>query len=209
MEEVEKLPSHPEADGPVWPLRRLAESPQLFERFVYGLVLADRESSRLYMNMRARELLVPADRWQSGTRWTCCDLICGRLGPVLEGGCLGERATETEGALPEVRIDVDGDHSRGAAWVTVSRIDAEGAQLLFHLRPAGRNDRRRQSGLEWSDSASTADPDLFVSVLGRFRVESRAGQLDGKWLQQRPGQLLKYLVCERRRIPPRCRPGEG
>lgn len=81
-----------------------------FERFVYGLVLADRDSSRLYMNMRARELLVPTDRGQNGTRWTCCDLICGRLGPVLDRGCLAEQATTTEGPLPEVRMDVDGHH---------------------------------------------------------------------------------------------------
>jgi DNA-binding SARP family transcriptional activator len=202
MEEVDlKVSGLPEgADGSVWLLRQIAESPQLFERFVYGLVLADRESNRLYMNMRARELLVPTDRWQNGTRWTCCDLICGHLGPVLEGGCLAEQATTTKGALPEVRIDLDGGHSRAAAWVTVSRIDFEGTQLLFHLRPAGRNDRRRQSCPEWSGSASATAPDLYVSTLGRFGVESRAGQLDGEWLQQRPGQLLKYLVCERRRM---------
>jgi DNA-binding SARP family transcriptional activator len=36
--------------------------------------------------------------------------------------------------------------------------------------------------------------------LGRIRVDSREGPLGGNWLQQRPGQILKYLICERDRV---------
>jgi len=35
-----------------------------------------------------------------------------------------------------------------------------------------------------------------------MRVESREGPLTGDWLEQRPGQLLRYLVSERHRIVP-------
>jgi DNA-binding SARP family transcriptional activator len=189
-----------QADGSFWSLQRLAESPQLFERFVYGLALADRDDGLLYMNRKARELLVPTERWQDEAGWTCCDLICGRLGPTLEGGCLAERAMLAEGLLPEVRVDVDGTGSLGAAWVTVSKLDPEGAQILFHLRPGSRGDRRRQNKAKASGPVPPTAPELFVSTLGRFQVEGKRGALDGEWLEQRPGQLLKYLVCERRRM---------
>lgn len=187
-------------DGTLWSLQRLAESPQLFERFLYGLALVDRVGGVLYMNRKARELLVPTGRGRNEAGWTCCDLICARLGSLLEGGCLAERATVSEGLLPEVRMDLDGQHSSSAAWVTVSKPDAEGTQLLFHLRPSRQDDRRRQNRSDWLAPASAATPELSVSTLGRFRVEGAAGSLGGEWLEQRPGQLLKYLVCERRRM---------
>ncbi len=189
-----------QADGSLWTLQRLSESPQLFERFVYGLALVDLETGLLYMNRRARELLIPADRHQHGGGWRCCELICARLGPVFDDGCLAERAALTEADLPEVRMDVDGVDLKGAAWVTVSRVDSESTQLLFVLRPGRRDDRRRQSHLEWSAPDPAAAHELHVSTLGKFRVEDGAGPLDGEWLEQRPGQLLKYLVCERRRM---------
>lgn len=189
-----------QADGSLWTLQRLSESPQLFERFVYGLAFVDLETGLLYMNRRARELLIPADRHQSGGGWRCCDLICSRLGPLLDGGCLAEQAMLTEADLPEVRMDVDGVDLQGAAWVTVSRVDGESTQLLFVLRPGRRDDRRRLSHSEWTRSDPASTNELHISTLGKFRVEGGAGRLDGEWLEQRPGQLLKYLVCERRRM---------
>lgn len=188
-----------QSEGTLWSLQRLAGSPQLFERFIYGLALVDRVGGVLYMNRKARELLVPTGQHRNEAGWTCCDLICARLGSLLEGGCLAEQATSAEGPLPEVRVDLDG-HSRRAAWVTVSKIDAEGTQLLFHLRPGRQDDRRRQSRPEWPGPAAAAAPELYISTLGKFRVEGSAGRLGGEWLGQRPGQLLKYLVCERRRM---------
>ncbi|HSR95310.1 MAG TPA: BTAD domain-containing putative transcriptional regulator [Solirubrobacterales bacterium] len=178
----------------------MAESPQLFERFVYGLALVDRDAGLLYMNRKARELLVPIDRPQNEAGWTCCDLICGRLAPVLDGNCLTEKAISTKPPLPEIRMDIDGRRSAGAAWVTVARVDAKGRQLLFHLRPGRRDDRRRRSHPEWAESSPGSAFELYVSTLGKLRVEGSAGSLDGEWLEQRPGQLLKYLVCERHRM---------
>lgn len=186
-------------EGTLWSLQRLAESPQLFEHFVFGLALAERRGGGLYMNKMARQLLAPTGRRRNEAGWTCCDLICARLGSLLEGGCLAERAALSDGALPEVRMDLDG-HSQGAAWVTVSKLDPEGLQLLFHLRPGQQNDRRRRSRPRWPDAATETAPELYVSTLGKFQVEGNTERLGGEWLEQRPGQLLKYLVCERRRM---------
>lgn len=186
-------------DGTLWSLQRMAESPQLFERFVYGLALID-IGGVVYMNRKARELLVPTDQRRNEAGWKCCDLICARVGSVLEGRCLAEQATIAEGLLPEVRIDLDGHGSQGAAWVTVSKIGAEGGQLLFILRPGRQDDRRRQSRPEWPAPASAKAAGLHVTTLGKFQVEGDARCLGGEWLEQRPGQLLKYLVCGRRRM---------
>ena len=43
-------------------------------------------------------------------------------------------------------------------------------------------------------------PPLRVRALGRTRLETDAAPLTGEWLGHRPGQLLKYLVCERGRV---------
>jgi LuxR family transcriptional regulator, maltose regulon positive regulatory protein len=41
-----------------------------------------------------------------------------------------------------------------------------------------------------------------VFALGPLRVEGPGGALRGDWLEQRPGELLRFLVCERHHIVP-------
>lgn len=41
---------------------------------------------------------------------------------------------------------------------------------------------------------------MRIYALGRTRVESREGPIEGSWLEQRAGQLLKYLICRRGRV---------
>ena len=63
-----------------------SDSPQLFERFLYGLALV---ASRRYRPLPESEgppdCLVTADAGGGGSAWTCCDLICNRLGPIVGG----------------------------------------------------------------------------------------------------------------------------
>lgn len=40
-------------------------------------------------------------------------------------------------------------------------------------------------------------PELAIRTFGRTHVEARGHSLDGQWLCQRAGQILKYLVCQR------------
>jgi DNA-binding SARP family transcriptional activator len=195
---AEKRPDY--AGDSLWSQRHLIESPHLFERFLYGLALVDPEGSVLYLNRRARELLVPVERRVDGARWTCCDLICDRFSAVVGGGgCLTTRALAADTPLPEERIDIDG-RTRTAAWVTASQLDQEGSKILVHLRPGRAGDRRRQARSEWPGKvAATRRQELHISTLGGFKVEGSNGPIEGEWLEQRPGQLLKYLVCERGR----------
>ncbi len=176
-------------------------SPDLFEQFPYGLVLAAREGRVLGLNRKARQLLAPAGPEPGGPMPTCCELICCRLGPVVGGGCMSERVAVTGSQLPEVRMDIERERLQAAAWVTVSPLDPDGSRLIFHLRPGKAGDRRRRTSPEWTGRVCPSErSDLQITTLGRFRVEGPNGPLNGEWLDQRPGQLLKYLVCERRRV---------
>jgi DNA-binding SARP family transcriptional activator len=181
--------------------QRVVDFPELFERFPYGLALIDRDGSVLDLNRKARQMLMPADMWAAGSRWTCCDLICSRLGATVGSGCMTERAIRTGGLVPEVRMDIEQERLQAAAWVTVSPLDGDGSQLLFHLRPGRLGDRRRRTPPEWSGPMQSSHrSELQVITLGRFQVEGPSGPINGDWLEQRPGQLLKYLVSERRRV---------
>lgn len=181
--------------------QRLVGSPQIFERFLYGLALVDRDGSVLYLNRKARQLLMPPDLSATGTALTCCKLICNRLGPIVGGGCVTERMTQAGGHMPEVRMDIEQERLQTAVWVTASQLEENRAQLLFHLRPGKPGDRRRRTPPEWSEHIAPSHRfELQVTTLGRFQVEGPNGPINGDWLEQRPGQLLKYLVGERRRV---------
>lgn len=187
-------------DEPLLSPGHQTEFPQLFEHFPYGLALVDRDGNVLCLNQKARQMLIPTEPQAAEGAWTCCDLICDRLGPVVGGGCITERVQRGDGQVPEVRMDIERERLQAAAWVTASPLEG-GEQMLFHLRPGRIGDRRRRASLEWFDQASPSPrSELQVITLGRFGVEGPDGPLNGDWLEHRPGQLLKYLVAERRRV---------
>lgn len=178
----------------------LAFSPELVDQFMFGLVLVGAEGRVDYLNHKARQLLLPPESDIAGS-WSCCDLICSRLGPVLDGACLSRRAVEAGGSLPEVRMDIESERLETAAWVTVSPLRPGDPQLLFHLRPGKTGDRRRRIAADWTPQARSREgSELRVSTLGKIEIEAARGPLDSGWLEQKPGQLLKYLLCQRRRV---------
>ncbi|HVD38677.1 MAG TPA: BTAD domain-containing putative transcriptional regulator [Solirubrobacterales bacterium] len=186
--------------GPRLGPERVVAVPEFFERFPYGLTIAEPEGTVISMNHLARRLLLPAGG-SPATSYSCCELICSRLGSILGTGCIGERAVANGRDLPEVRIDIDGERLQTSAWVTASTLGAERSLVLFHLRPGRPNDRRRRTRQGWhGDSEGGLTAQLKVHTLGRFSVEGQSGPLNGDWLDQLPGQVFKYLVSERRRL---------
>jgi DNA-binding SARP family transcriptional activator len=174
-----------------------AESRQLmtavYERLPYGLVIVDEQGSVVAANPAAVEM-----GWRSGESAppTACHemFACRHPEGPCHHGCLAARAAQTEETLPEIRIDTLPGSPVSAVWVTAMPLGL-GAGVLLHLRPGDARDRRRRSDPHWIKG-----PELTIKALGRIRVDSREGPLGGNWLQQRPGQILKYMVCERDRV---------
>ena len=168
---------------------------EVFEHFPYGILITNSDGQVLRANPAVAALIGthPADEPA-----TCCRLLgCRRPGSPLQQGCLSEFALAAGGALPEIRIDLAADAPGEAVWVTASPLRFGTNRVALLLRPGALDDRRRRTDPNWE-----AGPELRINVLGSTRVESRNGQLGGDWLNQRPGQLLKYLVCERGRQVP-------
>jgi DNA-binding SARP family transcriptional activator len=160
----------------------------------------DDEGRVLSVNDRATTLLSSGGRPSARPGLTCCDLICGPPnghGRLDDGArCLTHRALSTGRALPETRIEFRANGASSAVWVTASPIEVAEARVVFYLRPEDTRDRRRGARAEPLAEA----PALRVNTLGRTRVEADGADLGGEWLDHRPGQLLKYLICERHRV---------
>ena len=161
-----------------------------FERHPFGLLVTRAGGVVVAANAQAAHVLGREDL--AGRR--CCALLgCRTPGTSLADRCLTEDALAAGRPLPEVRLDLVGGDAARAVWVTASALT--GREVLLHLRPGRPGDRRRRSDAEW-----TAGPQIRIHVLGRPRIYGLGGPLDGPWLRQRPGLLLKLLVANRRRL---------
>jgi DNA-binding SARP family transcriptional activator len=159
-----------------------------------GILVADGDGRMHAWNAAARQLLgedprLLEDADRSGAV-RCCDLFGCRAGdgPLAEA-CISELARDAPDALPEIRVDV---RAGAAVWLIASRVAGSG--IVFQVRPANPRDRRRRTDPHWATRRH-----LHVEVLGRAQVRSGEAQLSGRWLAQRPGQLLKFMVATRGR----------
>jgi DNA-binding SARP family transcriptional activator len=165
----------------------------LVEHFPFGILELDADGCARTWNPAAGLLL--GDRLHVGT--PCCDLFDCRSGEdgALAQICLTELAPPDGGTMPEIRVDLPGgDDVAGALWLTVAPLPRPGGGLVVQLRPGDRRDRRRRTDPHW-----LAGPRLRIRALGRTEVLADETALGGRWLAQRPGQLLKYLVSQRTR----------
>jgi DNA-binding SARP family transcriptional activator len=192
-EDVRRLPL---ADSPARPEREpLRESP-------FGFVLTDGEGRVVSVNDRAATLL-SADEGTPGPReLTCCELVCGPLHGHRPGAsassCLTRMAMRGGRALPEARVELSRNGRSSVVWVTASPIDVAHARVVFYLRPDDPRDGHL--GVPTAAEAPLDAPMLRIHTLGRTQIEIDGLDLGGEWLDQRPGQLFKYLICERHRV---------
>ncbi len=159
----------------------------VFDRFPYGLLVTSPTGEVRAANGAARRLLDRA----APTADTCCALLgCRRDDAPLGGECLSALALATGAPLPDVRLELPGIEPPKAVWVTAAPLSDVTA--LLQVRPADPRDRRKRTEPHW-----LSGPALRVHTLGRTTVASAEGPIDGAWLGQLPGQLLKLLICER------------
>ena len=164
----------------------------VFESFPHGLLVFGCDSRLVAANPAARTLAAPLGVVEEGS--TCCALLhCRREATPLQDLCLTERALDEGRPLPDVRLEFTVEGESRALWVATAPLDHD--RVLVQLKPGRAGDRRRVTEPHW-----TAGPSLRVRTLGRTRVLAPEGPLEGAWLRQRPGQLLKLLICNRHRI---------
>jgi DNA-binding SARP family transcriptional activator len=167
-----------------------------FQQFPYGILVLEGDGRVASFNDEARGLIDAMGLEEAEA--TCCNLLgCRVPGTVLAEVCLTELARAREGALPEIRIDVTtADGALRALWVLVAPFEQpDGSYFVLQMRPGPARDRRRRTDPHWMTG-----PSLRVRALGRVAVESAEGPLGGSWLDQRTGQLFKYLLTERNRF---------
>jgi DNA-binding SARP family transcriptional activator len=166
---------------------------EVFSSFPYGLLVLDRNGRMVSHNHEARRLIEEMGLTAEGL--TCCALLgCKRPETVLSTACLTELAMGRGAALPEVRVDIATAAGTCSMWIAAAPIGAGGSRVVLQLRPGVAGDRRQRTDPHWMSG-----PRLSVLTLGRTVVESGEGPLGGAWLDQRAGQLLKYLIAERHR----------
>jgi DNA-binding SARP family transcriptional activator len=165
-----------------------------FQHFPYGILIVDRAGVIVSSNTQATRLIEACGLDATGAR--CCALLgCRSPETVLAEACLTELALERGEVLPEVRVDVKAGDGVKALWVTIAPLKQNLEHCVLLLRPGPARDRRRRTDPHWMSG-----PSLRVRTLGRIVVESAEGPIDGSWLDQRTGHLLKYLLTERNRF---------
>ncbi len=174
----------------------MALEQEAFRRFPYSLIVFDRDGRLIACNLEGERLIETMGMDRHDVKLTCCALLgCRSSESVLSDACLTELASSSGSVLPEVRVDVPTAEGSRAMWVTAAPLlDSDGARVILQLRPGVTQDRRRRTDPHWMSG-----PRLRIRVLGRTLVESPEGPIGGDWLDQRTGQLLKYLVAERHR----------
>ena len=172
------------------PIQAFAE---VFDRLRFGVIVTAGDGGVIDANDTARRIAAAAyGSWPSEA--TCCSLFGCRMREPLARHCITELASESEEPLPELRIDLPPARPTNAVWLTAARTAEPGLPVLIHLRPAVVGDRRQRTQPHWM-----AGPGLQISALGRTRIATHETAIEGRWLMQRPGQLLKFLVCQRGR----------
>jgi DNA-binding SARP family transcriptional activator len=117
------------------------------------------------------------------------------------------RVLERGEPLPDVQITLEGEGDRTAVWVSASEVDAEDVRVVFQLRAGARSEAGASAARPAKGAA--AHPQLRVLTLGRFGLEVAGKPIEGRWVEERPGLLLKYLVCERHGVAPSDRIAEA
>jgi hypothetical protein len=150
-----------------------------FEALPDAMLVFDADGWLLAANGAARVILaLPRRRVGGGVR--CCELV-----PCAQAGCVSALALDGESSQRQIRL-ADG----ASAWA--STVATAAGQVVVTLdRLAG------PAGVPTVEL-----PRLIVRALGRTSIEVGGEAATEEWLGHRPGQLLKYLVCERGRVVP-------
>jgi DNA-binding SARP family transcriptional activator len=151
-----------------------------------GVVLVD---SRGLIVWSSTEMDARLER--AGLQWTrgmrCCDTLECAVNAGAADGCLTEQALAAPDGLAS-RPWTASEQSRALGGTLTARTIRSGAEemVAFELHLDDAPGRR-----------ATPERDVTVAALGRLSVRVQGESRDGDWLQQRPGQVFRYLLASR------------
>jgi DNA-binding SARP family transcriptional activator len=159
----------------------------LMNGYPYAILVQDLAGRLVASNRAADELLRRRAPLEPGSDIGCRVLGCrsGRLGDV----CLHEQALAQAGPLPVVHVDLPD----GFGLATVVALMPARELILTELRRvAVHPPQERGVAPPWIDG-----PQLRAFVLGRTCVMNGDQLLEGRWINNRAGHILKLLIAER------------
>ena len=157
-----------------------------FDHLGHALLIVDRSRRVLHRNAAAARLL---DLESATDAVSCCSLLGCRLQEAARPfHCITDWALQ---AGPIRNVPVILPRTRARITLSAVVIEPEFGQVLLDL------------GAEHvvADRPEAARvPLLRIDTLGRTHLHLGGDRRSDAWLWHRPGQLLKYLVAERRRV---------
>jgi DNA-binding SARP family transcriptional activator len=167
---------------------------ELVEHQPAAIVVQDADGRVVAANRAALRLLDGAVPLRLGTSVGCAILGCRAPGTRLEGVCVHELARSHDGPLPPLRVDLPAGARLDVASATVHALPGDRLVVTELRREVGHLARERPGSPSWSP-----EPQLRLFVLGRTCATNGDEVLDGRWINNRPGQILKLLIAERHR----------
>ena len=161
-----------------------------FARLSHGVAIVHRSGAIVAMNP-AFERIVRIEPGTPAAGRTCSVLLGSEPAANGRAGrCVTERLLGSDAPVLDVRLELPA--GAGTAWASSAPLDGSNDLVMLELRAAA----------PVAVPAEAGSPRIRLRVLGRMCVETPAGAASGGWVDERPGQLLKYLVAERGRVVP-------
>ncbi len=167
---------------------------KLVDHHPAAIVVQDAEGRVVAVNRAASRLLGDAVPLRVGTPLGCAILGCRAPGTRLEDVCVHELALSQDAPLPPLRVELPPGAQLDVASVTLVALPDDQLVVTELRREIGHLARERPGSPSWS-----ADPQLRLFVLGRTCIVNGDETLEGRWINNRSGQILKLLIAERHR----------
>jgi DNA-binding SARP family transcriptional activator len=152
-----------------------------------GVVLVDSQRRIVWSSTE-----MDAGLERAGLEWTrgmrCCEALDCAVNAGGAGRCLTEQALAAPEGLAARPWSAGAEGGALGGTLTARTIHSGAAEMVafeLHLDDSGGR----------ADTAP--EHDVRVAALGRLSVSVQGQSRDGDWLQQRPGQVFRYLLASR------------
>jgi DNA-binding SARP family transcriptional activator len=167
---------------------------ELVDHHPAAIVVQDAEGRVVAANRAALRLLGDAVPLRIGTPLGCAILGCRTPGTRLGDVCVHELALSHDGPLGPLRVELPPGAQLDVASVTLVALPQDRLVVTELRREISHLAREHPGSPSWS-----AEPQLRLYVLGRTCVMNGDEILEGRWINNRSGQILKLLIAERHR----------